>query len=1257
MWIGPLAALALLTSLPGGAAAQFVGSSGLLVCPDPGEVIVPGVPAAFFCGRSGLLDDPIDHFLPSFTRTRPGHVHGQLTPQYLRLGRANLGEMLFAELSGLPSLDTPGNLPLNHALARALLGEIARAGDPGGALQAQLDALSVAAAGVPFASTFNARFAELLPARQDRNRDLDLTSPGFLTLPTADTVDHSASGLAENFLGVDRVTGQDLSNERGVDTLPFFIGPDGLRNTADDLPLVRCPGLMEDTSVGGRCTGGASDAENEPLYYVIPGGAGSQAACDALVPADLATGTAGGLNANGECIVQSTHGFVDGAGNVLIGSGNRSLAALDKLLDPSNRPADASLEPTNLVDLRLRATGVPLLARPPSGGGIQYPESSVPFARRVDPVTGAPVRATGPLQCALREGGPDGNPATSSDNEIPSVGNCLLFDNPQGNEMQTVRAPGAIAADHPADQTLFALLGTQLFDEDAGQSLLDFTNDLTGFAVISAALGGSSLLSGLVVRGYSTVRPPPVDPDDQFDKAHLREIGLGALGRIFGDLPDPNGGITNEAIFVTTDPAQRALLGCGEGLLSACDETQADMLRNDPTFAAITGLARPELLRGGIDLENADAAVVFQDFTRVKLETAGELVGQRAASALRFEAGISGSEVMDPNEAQSLGVPAWQVARDRLAQDLFGVPYASLTDRRDQLRTATDFNVEPTKWVVDPTWLAQGVVVFQDPRGANGIWDGGTGDDVIDPLGEDCTGIFTQGLPDPGCTALEVLSANIERGLAATEVVGTGAVFDPPETVAEIQAFLDGDPNNDPTGDPFCGQDGIRFNNFDQDGNGRVEDVIGETADQKAVVVAQNNFWIAVDSFSDCLRATAVGGSVAAGTECFLDLEQTPIPPATDGNRATRQSRNRLVAALPVGLRLTYRNTDGTLVSSSSNPDQQSAAFPFQRLTRVEMQTLVNTDELTVARDQIFTAQDLVDLSTALGGATIPEMILLDGQSLLSRFFQPQGGYDLDGNASPDMDEDNDRAFDFDDDGFPGPIATGNFFCGSGIPGDVLNVAAQHELDSEQRALLQTAFPSGFPPRSPVFCASTGFLLSLSGESSPGRRDFLWHGAGDQDDDGVADGSDLCPTIADPDQADQDGDGVGDLCDNCVEIANPRASLPLAAGTTTTGGQRDDDVDGFGNVCDAKVTGSMIVGGPDVAEFVASIAKPRTRSTCGQSRMRSCAIFDLDEKALLIGGPDIARLISLLGRPAGPRCDACGDFLQLPCEGPACPAP
>ncbi len=63
-------------------------------------------------------------------------------------------------------------------------------------------------------------------------------------------------------------------------------------------------------------------------------------------------------------------------------------------------------------------------------------------------------------------------------------------------------------------------------------------------------------------------------------------------------------------------------------------------------------------------------------------------------------------------------------------------------------------------------------------------------------------------------------------------------------------------------------------------------------------------------------------------------------------------------------------------------------------------------------------------------------------------------------------------------------------------------------------------------------------------------------GAQDTDGDGVADGSDNCPTVANADQHDKDGDGRGDACDLCPHIAE----------TTDT----DTDGDGVGDACDPR---------------------------------------------------------------------------------------
>jgi len=73
--------------------------------------------------------------------------------------------------------------------------------------------------------------------------------------------------------------------------------------------------------------------------------------------------------------------------------------------------------------------------------------------------------------------------------------------------------------------------------------------------------------------------------------------------------------------------------------------------------------------------------------------------------------------------------------------------------------------------------------------------------------------------------------------------------------------------------------------------------------------------------------------------------------------------------------------------------------------------------------------------------------------------------------------------------------------------------------------------------------------------------------ADDADQDGVADGKDVCPDVFDPNQLDQDQDGVGDACDNCLEVPNAD--------------QTDRDADGYGNRCDADFDGNGSVNGLD----------------------------------------------------------------------------
>lgn len=70
----------------------------------------------------------------------------------------------------------------------------------------------------------------------------------------------------------------------------------------------------------------------------------------------------------------------------------------------------------------------------------------------------------------------------------------------------------------------------------------------------------------------------------------------------------------------------------------------------------------------------------------------------------------------------------------------------------------------------------------------------------------------------------------------------------------------------------------------------------------------------------------------------------------------------------------------------------------------------------------------------------------------------------------------------------------------------------------------------------------------------------------DNDNDGIPDATDNCPTVANFDQLDTDGDGIGNACDNCSAVANPYDVDTDADGIMDA--QLDTDGDGLGDTCD-----------------------------------------------------------------------------------------
>ncbi len=91
--------------------------------------------------------------------------------------------------------------------------------------------------------------------------------------------------------------------------------------------------------------------------------------------------------------------------------------------------------------------------------------------------------------------------------------------------------------------------------------------------------------------------------------------------------------------------------------------------------------------------------------------------------------------------------------------------------------------------------------------------------------------------------------------------------------------------------------------------------------------------------------------------------------------------------------------------------------------------------------------------------------------------------------------------------------------------------------------------------------------------SSPNTSELLQ--SADDDGDGIQNGEDNCPLLANPAQEDSDRDATGDACDNCLSVSNPT--------------QHDLDRDGLGDACDDDLDGDGVANHEDVcpAAFVA----------------------------------------------------------------------
>jgi hypothetical protein len=117
---------------------------------------------------------------------------------------------------------------------------------------------------------------------------------------------------------------------------------------------------------------------------------------------------------------------------------------------------------------------------------------------------------------------------------------------------------------------------------------------------------------------------------------------------------------------------------------------------------------------------------------------------------------------------------------------------------------------------------------------------------------------------------------------------------------------------------------------------------------------------------------------------------------------------------------------------------------------------------------------------------------------------------------------------------------------------------------------------------------------------------FQTAGNPDIDGDGVLNGADNCPSVANADQANQDGDAFGDACDDDIDgdgVLNSADNCP----TTSNADQADADADSIGNACDANA----------YAPTVSSAAADVTAGEEGVEMTTSGEFSDLDVGAVL----------------------------------------
>jgi len=741
------------------------------------------------------------------------------------------------------------------------------------------------------------------------------------------------------------------------------------------------------------------------------------------------------------------------------------------------------------------------------------------YERTADVVTGAPLststRSGG--TCRYRKNsagqvvGPDGIPG-NGDDIFPSEGNCLLWAKPNNDPnspdfgKQHLRAPDAIASLHNVNQLLFHSVCAFTFDQDEGYCAFDRLNNPDTFTAVAGLLGGYALVSAAVLQGVDGIRTT----DDPFDTVGFRDGNI--LTDTFMSINPRSptvGAQASDDIGFNLQPAQAALLGCGPVYANPCSGLQGSQWAADPSIRAAIGTSaipgNPVFSVGGVDLMNADASVVTEGFSALKALQPGALVGVRTApnGKQTYLPGINcsrnGTFTTLPDGSQIENCTYLNLTPDQVIK-MGKVGRAEFQNDPNNPRQADGW-IQPMPWKIDPEAKKKwGAVVFEDdPNNPLSLTSPLNQFNLINPKGpvtyqnidgEYCGRWMNTINPtdnatpfNHGCTALEIASANLERFLISTEIVGLDRQFDPPESLTELVNWGSGNTNRQATGDPIAGPDGIYARN------------------QRVFNQQQDDFEVVRNNLSGLSTVAAVADPTAAQAQlraynpqsCPVDICYYDVTKVIATNSHTPASG----AAMLIDMPISYGVNDVTPGSGGAQ-------------TRVNLAAL-EMDNLNGLR-QLFAGQ-VVTVNGRQLQMSVSERNNLFGDPTSSLAPNGNGLRDINQDRLNDLDQDRDGIWDGQDDYTPGPITDDNILCGSGIKGDPLEDAAQYEPyrvdEAPGSAKFKAKFPNGLPPRSPVFCKSIAGIVGGTTQTLPirkaggdgfyGRRDFLWQ-SGRQDD-------------------------------------------------------------------------------------------------------------------------------------------------------------